>query len=161
MSEYLIQGETLTTLADLVRAKTGATGSLTPAAMQEQLATLPDAGSGTGASVETCTVVIDNQVVNQGCKVVMYAVTVLENGAVTQKHFNLDGSGGSTDTLITIENVLCNSIVYVVYDGYSWAAPGCKNFGAEIFVSYYGGSIILYAPTTAGTIGTITISDDD
>lgn len=122
---------------------------------------LPDAGSGTGASVETCTVVINNQVVNQGCKVAKYAVTVLENGAVTHKHFNLDGSGESTDTLITIENVLCNSIVYVVYGGYSFAVPGCENFGAEILVAYYGGAIILYAPTEAGAVGTITLLDDD
>jgi len=104
MSEYLIQGETLTALADLIRAKTGATGSLTPTAMQEQLATLPDAGSGTGGNIETCAVGFTDNSANGNRSFDVYYVD--QNGYQT---FHVDEGGYETVRVLSNSIVVLNS----------------------------------------------------
>ena len=46
MPEYLIQGETLTGIADAIRAKTGESGQMTPLEMPEKIASIQTGGGG-------------------------------------------------------------------------------------------------------------------
>ena len=59
MAEYLIQGETLTGIADAIRSKTGGTDPIAPEDMATRIAGI-EVGNGSGGDVVgTCTVTIE------------------------------------------------------------------------------------------------------
>lgn len=76
----------------------------------DKVKSLPDAGSGGsggGGAVETCTLVLVNDWVNEFC----FAVTRFVDGEITDN--NWDNTVWDGDSM-TIENVLCNSSVGIV-----------------------------------------------
>ena len=111
---------------------------------------LPDAGGG-GGGVETCTVTITQS----GNSNISLCATIIENGQITTYGEYL--VSGST---LTIEKVLCGSLVYLYSSLYS--VPGFRLSNMD-FVTYSNGNRCydaVKAPTEANTVGTVTIYDD-
>lgn len=62
MSEYIIESQTLTDIADAIRGKTGSSSTLTPLEMPNAIANIPS-----GSSINTTTIEIgENSVTNAG-----------------------------------------------------------------------------------------------
>lgn len=61
MSEYIIESQTLTDIADAIRGKTGSSSTLTPLQMPSAIANIPS-----GSSVNTITIEIGENSVTQG-----------------------------------------------------------------------------------------------
>ena len=114
------------------------------------------AAGGGGASVETCTVTIV-----RGKSISAFSglvASLFENGAIS--YFREDTSTAST---ITIENVVCGSLISFVT-----LPPIIPSFsvegGAEMIANFRYDYAYIWqfeAPTTAGASATITVWDDD
>ena len=114
---------------------------------------LPDAGSGSGGSVETCTVIFTCFDSIEG-----YAYTAYENNEITAKG-ELNHSVGTNPTSMTFSNVVCGSAIYVFNDYY---ANGLRvGGGVESITSITARGVVCRAPLIAGAVGTIDIYDDD
>lgn len=122
-------------------------------ALETELQGKASGGSG-GGSVETCTVTIDNQV---GGRLQGVAATQCNTGQFNS--YCIDGDAGLTT--VTIENVVCNSAIFVQTN--MAIIPGFSiNGTAEIIYSYSSVTIWLFkAPSIAGESCTITLRDDD
>lgn len=111
---------------------------------------LPEAGGGGssgGGTVDTCTInVIDNLGYNTVCVV---ATILNENGEV-EIHNPLGNSEGSK----TINNVLCNSALYVK----EATTMGKINSEGMTLVESYQTISVFATPSTAGSVATITIN---
>lgn len=106
MAKYSVESTTLTGIADAIREKTGSSEKIKVEDMADKVANLPDAGSGSGAGIETCTVEI---IVGSGCQLNhLTAITKSETNNNIEI-FNI--TTYLEDTTITIPNVLCNSII--------------------------------------------------
>lgn len=117
---------------------------------------LPDAGSGGGGSIETCTV---NIVIHSGGKVLTYGYSSVTNDNEVRTTYIDFGSSVATNTTISLENVVCGSLVHCYL-------AGSSNYvvvdGLEALVEPYGNMCFFaQAPTTANSIGTINVYDDD
>lgn len=81
--------------------------------------TLPEAGGGGGAAIETCTVTFSDST--------NYAASVLENGEIVTRHGYLESDNPFVP--LSIENVVKNSVMYLgiclVEGGYDYAYEGC------------------------------------
>ena len=116
------------------------------------------AGSGSSGSLDTCTIVINNEIASQNHGLYAYAFTTVENGAI--KAIAYDGAGIAQSTY-TFENVLCGSIFYFSHGGYDFYGVTYTDNISNPSGAYLSGYITLAAPTEAGAIGTITFYDDD
>lgn len=109
-----------------------------------------------GGSVDTCTIVINNEVYNLGHGLGTYAFTTFENGEISINFYD-----GTTikQAQYKFENVVCGSIFHLFDTGYSMAGI---QFDASISrPNGQTGTRFYVAPTVAGTTATITIYDDD
>lgn len=115
------------------------------------------AGSG-GASVETCTVVINNEVVSSGGAIVCYGFTVFEDGKIG--YVGYDGEALYESTM-TFTNVVCGSAIFFGYSGYSMTGVEVNNMEAVSTSLGLASEQLFIAPTVAGTTGTISMVDMD
>ena len=113
-------------------------------------------GGESGTSIDTCTVKIINEVINNGHRVLLIGYTALDsNGNITNVYdYMVDGNLAE----ITLENVLCNSFIRLDHEGYVYASVTINNM-MEFYpdISPYN----FQAPTEKGAIGIIRIVDDD
>ena len=112
---------------------------------------LPDAGSGGGASVETCSVVLAPDS-DATIKWIGYT-HVADNGGVAGV---IESDLSISGTNRTIENVVCGSIMCAYANG---ASPWAEGQNVNIINGQY--PVVFRAPTTAGSTGMVTIIDDD
>ena len=123
---------------------------------------LPDAGSGGGAAVETCTV---NVVCNRS-RIKGYTYLSYKNGVFTPSFVNFGASGSTLNATLT--DVVCNSYVYVQTGIDKTFLAWTVNSGdATVFcdeptmISTAFSVVIIQAPITAGSESTVTIIDND
>lgn len=124
---------------------------------------LPDAGEGGGnATLNTCTIVVNNEIVNTGTDghgITGYVFLTMENGAI--KVIGYEGAVIKENTF-TFENVVCGSNFYLFHAGYSFFGVGFSDNITSPFGNLRSLSELhLVAPTEAGAVGTITLFDDD
>lgn len=104
MSEYIIESQTLTDIADAIRGKTGSSSTLTPLQMPNAIASIPS-----GSSVNTITIEIgENSVRNagqlynyfkpyfQGAKALL-SIEMVENTYTVNNQFMRYRYGANTD----------------------------------------------------------------
>lgn len=111
--------------------------------------------AGGGAGVETCTIVVNNEIAPYGEMIYDYLFTVVENGNFAAKAYQ---GGGISDTTLTIENVVCGSGFYIKASGYSGAGVEPSD-GVAFAQDTYG--TLFIAPTEAGAVGVVTYFDED
>jgi hypothetical protein len=107
-------------------------------------------GSG-GASVETCTVTIDNQ----GTGSLQCIGATQYNGELASYYVNVPG----TNT-ITIDNVVCGSVITFGHSTY-FMLPVCSTTGGATLLGTSHHHWVFSAPTVANANATITVWDDD
>lgn len=92
MAEYMIQGETLTAIADAIRGKTGGTSPIDPAQMANEITNIPASGGGlpegisalaSGIIVPTSNISSDYTVTHNLGKRPDFAILMLLNDAET------------------------------------------------------------------------------
>lgn len=128
------------------------TDSLTD--LESVINSLPEAGSGGGsATVETCTA---NIVCQQG-KVFTNVANVYENGVCS---VHVDETTHAIGTTITIENVVCGSLLYINVGGTAGSPYWICN-GAEIAYGDFSSQCIALITATAGETATLIVYDDD
>lgn len=112
--------------------------------------TLPEAGGGSsGGGVETCTVTITSF-----DTLTSYAYTAYENNNLVAK-----GSVSGGITPLTLNNVVCGSAIFINNSYYMNGTT--VGGGVEVAVSMVTLGGIFRAPSTAGSLGTIDIYDND
>lgn len=112
-------------------------------------------GGGSGGSIETCTV---NIVIHSGGKVMMYGYSSVTNDNEVRSTYIDFGTTVATNTTISLENVVCGSLVYCFL---SSSFPYVVVDGLEALLDTYGNdAFFAQAPTTANSIGTINVYDD-
>ena len=95
--------EKMTALADAIRAKTGGTEPLTIDGMTAAVESIESGGSsGGGTSIDTCTVTINGN----GATIPNWIASIYDNGNISYAVNSV-----TTDTNITIPNVICGSIL--------------------------------------------------
>lgn len=108
---------------------------------------LPDAGSGGGASLDTCTIVINNSyptyVTISGVSATIYEEDIIKTYVIT--------SASQISYPITIDNVICNSPI--TFHTSSVVANSCE--GCELLGFYAG--FYVYTSTNANATGTISV----
>ena len=112
----------------------------------ETINNLPDAGSG-GASVDTCTIVINNPyptyVTISGVSATIYEEGIIKTYVIT--------SASQISYPITIDNVICNSpITFHTSSMVAISCDGCEQ------LSFYSGFYV-YTSTIANATGTISV----
>lgn len=112
-------------------------------------------GGGSGGSIETCTV---NIVIYSGVKVRIYGYSSVINGEVRSTYIDL-GTEPAVNTTISLENVVCGSLIYCSAEAMSLGVQ--LDGGVERLTLYIENSGFYKAPTTANSIGTINVYDDD
>lgn len=118
MAEYIIQGDTLSAIADAIRAKTGKTAAISPADMAAEVSSI-ETGGGAGASVDTCSVNIVCD--TSDCFFTLGYYTKCENGTVETKQFSYNGNvlDSMTDELYATNVVKGSIIVFKALSSYS------------------------------------------
>ena len=113
MSEYMIQGETLTAIADAIRAKTGNSGAIQPGDMASAIAGIA------GGSVGTCEVTISIDSAAIGISPYSaYILFTAENGTTSQyrgstepQTFSVACGGGFAAIMPINDNTVCDVTV--------------------------------------------------
>ena len=119
---------------------------------------LPEAGGGSGgASVETCTVTITN---NIGSKLswtdLQIGIPVVNSdGTVGCTKFCAISSGSPTYT-----NALANSVMFVTYNDIAYELSGETKITLTNITSVYSGLLYAYRTPGAGEAGTMVISQN-
>lgn len=155
MAEYLIQGETLTNMADEIRTLSGTTGTMNPNEMTEHVAdanaeitsqaALLDqaiaalegkaAGSGGGASVETCALSLTiESYMDSSFHVAATSLDSNGNIIAYYQRINLESEGSQTITI----NAIQGSAVSVV-STYASSMEAEISDGATIISGFNGG----------------------
>ena len=158
MSEYLIQGEALSAIADAIRAKNGSTDDYTPAQMANAIAAIESGGG--GATLNTCSI-------TNGTGMYWFRVmyTKVENGAVYAAVEDIGDMDGLENIPGEITDVLCGSTV--VIEAHSETIRSLSVTNAEQLVdntynrsnnSYICVSIFRM-PSAAGTVCELRVSD--
>lgn len=112
-----------------------------------------------GGSVETCTVVIDNQCASLGTKIMELIYTQVINGSITTTHLNTQNN---VSTEIVIADVLCNSYFYVYGTGYSYSMYVVDGVDYTNDIIVQGSEAVAFVTNvTAGTTINIIIADED
>lgn len=120
MAEYVIQGSTLTGLADAVREKTGGTEALTPARMEEEILAMQYYGGSLGALPtlnETCPKDVI-QGFSQGPVSATFNVVISEHGNPAtytyQWYMDSKAISGATNSSYTVSNITdtCSHTLY-------------------------------------------------
>lgn len=172
MSEYIIQGETLSALADEVRTLSGTEETMSLDAMEtnineanEEISSQADllaqiqsvlegktAGSGSGdGSVETCTVTV--KVLGDSSEgIVSYAATTVNNGMVESAYDFMT----TLPLEVVINNVLCGSTLVVMT--IEVPAEALVYNGVEFLGNMMSTARTFRAPTTAGANGVIELN---
>ena len=169
MSEYIIQRETLTAIADEVRTLSGTTDEMSLDTLTthvndanieitnqedllEQIASALEGKAGTtGAQIDTCTVNLDVFIKNRNDFYVSYSA--YELGKVVGKYQY------SETSLITLENVICGSLI-CIYNGYSYNEVSVSQGASFLFLDNRG-IVTCTAPMEANSTGSITVYDID
>lgn len=131
-------------------------------ALLEKINALPEAGSGSGGSVETCDVTITNYS-EMSLEII---ATVVDNGVETPYVSLYNNGYNDTTPPYTISNVKCGSIITVVLSTSKSTEPYVEtDNGSTLIKACYigdaqfdGERTIVYvflAPTTAGVSSTI------
>lgn len=108
------------------------------------------AGGGSGGSVETCTVKI------QGVMTLMRAgATVYQDGAISDFHYKYLSQQVTTE--LTIENVVCNSVVFFSATGAILPAASAENADIDMDGAYF----LVKVTAPSGGTSTITTYDAD
>lgn len=118
-------------------------------------------GTGTesgGGSVETCTIIINNEIVDKGHGITHYGFTVVENGEIKPNFYNGNYLYNST---YTFENVICGSYFSFTHLGYGFWGIYWSAEATALDPYGLGEHMYFQAPTEAGAIATITLFDDD
>lgn len=120
-------------------------------AILDKVNALPDAGSGGGASVETCSVRVSP---DTDATVNMIAYTYVEDDGKVTTMYNDYGKGISNEDIV-LSNVVCGSFIYMLAGGISMSisVEGMEALGND--------STSYKAPTTAGATGIINIVGDE
>ena len=128
--------------------------------LESVINSLPEAGGGGGsATVETCTVTI-NFIASEGWEMINFVeYTTLRDGVIIHVEESRDSklgifyTGGSTS--FTLENIVCNSYIYIDYE--TTSGVGATTDG-DIYLSTTSlpGGVRCCAETAAG--GTITVT---
>ena len=156
MADYLIKGETLSTIANGVRNVSGVNKELTPSSMAEIMSSYE--GSGGGGAVETCTVTISSYYSQRAFDSLV--ATVVEDG-VEKPYVRSRNELVCEDT---IQNVKCGSIIVVILScdtgiPYIEVTEGAALVKTDSHSNSFDGRIpimfIFTAPVTAGVHATI------
>lgn len=119
--------------------------------------TYEGSGGGGGGGVDTCTIIINNEIVAQGHGIDRYGFTVVENGEIKPNFYEDVRLYNNT---YTFENVICGSYFSFHHYGYSfWGAYWSDE--AKFLKKYTDNDMHFQAPTEAGAIATIVLFDDD
>lgn len=123
----------------------------------DEINALPEAGEGGGgASVDTCSVTIYN---NVGYEIWDLIATVCNNGAISTVAYLNYHNDEPIPYGLTIENVVCGTDIFIYIP---YMMTGYELSGGVALVKHKGeGGALLRAPTTAGASATITTYDDD
>ena len=111
------------------------------------------AAGGGGGDLDTCTIEFTWEA-GYAYGIVYTSVT---NGVITPSTESFMYQGM---TSVTIENVLCDSAVYVASDNITFAGITCEG-GVELVGVFNSPQKIVKAPSTGGAIGMVTIYNDD
>lgn len=116
---------------------------------------LPEAGSGggSGGGVETCTVTVRTY---DYYSIRLYNFTTFAEGSISNV-----ASVTNDTSIITIENVVCNSPFSVKWAGHTPLAPAATITGDAVLVGAYEDTWVFLAPDTAGSEVDIYLYDDD
>lgn len=110
---------------------------------------LPDAGGG-GGGVETCTIILRP---DSDAALYIYGYThTLNDGSISASL--IDYGTGVSNTEITLNNVVCGSLVMLAWDGIS------RNISTSISVEWLGTFERFKAPSTNGVLIVDLIGDD-
>ena len=121
---------------------------------------LPNAGGG-GASVETCTIVITNDITSKGAGLQCWGFTVFENGEIKNTVYTWNDGDTIVQSKYVFENVVCGSVCYInFYNTYSFGYLTTNNV-EELIGGGYGYTLVFVAPSEAGSTGTLWLFDDD
>lgn len=116
---------------------------------------LPEAGSGGGGSIDTCTVIINCTAASSGWK---YSCTAYENNQFVIKCS--DFYDGVSSSVITLTNVVCGSTITCIGTGathpFSTLDDATMQWGG-----FMGGDCCFSAPLTAGVTATATLNPYD
>ena len=115
---------------------------------------LPEAGS--GESIKTCTVKLSAQ---DSSYITGYAYTAYENGKFVSYGSSMR-VGESTLKDVTLNNVVCDSMVTATFSGLTFWRIVVENikrvgYALDLSIGFY------QAPSDVGTIATITAYDND
>ena len=120
---------------------------------------LPDAGSGSGGNVNTCTVKIINQITTLGHYIHGLGYTYMDTtGQITTAYTDY-GYAANQSTEVVLENVICGSYIRLSNYGYNYV--GYTYAGGLTELDNVDPGQNLAAPTEAGATGILYIEDWD
>ena len=111
------------------------TNNVSLQAVLDMISSLPNAGAGTGGSVETCSIKI-NYVAPSYLAFYSVIYTAYEDNKSIVKTFNLSNYSMGSISLF-IDNVVCNSLVYLDGEGIGYGSSYTINNGDLVVVSDY------------------------
>ena len=123
---------------------------------------LPDAGSGGGASVETCSIRL---ICNTTHGVYGYSYLAYRYGQFVPVFFSYYQNGGHRKIDVTLPDVICGGYIYVtvkiLYGFLDTSINGEATTQKEYLTSSIQPVLLVHAPSTAGSTSTVTIIDND
>lgn len=140
-------------IADAVREKENTNKLYSVEELKVKVPELISSGSG---SIKTCTVKLSAQ---DGSYITGYAYTAYENGKLVSYGSSML-VGQSTLKDVTLNNVVCDSMVTATFTGLTFWRIGVENikqvgYALNLATGFY------QAPSDVGTIATITAYDND